>query len=220
MWFLIILEALTRLLSVYPSSPLSQSLLPILLPSNAASPQASPQTFLTPLNVSTYLALFTLFAGTLLRHACFSALGRHFSFTHTTLAEHSLISSGPYAYARHPSYTGEVAVRGGAVALLLREGGYAACSGALSFFASEPVVAASGTNASSALASALTLDAHTLVITLARLALFLHLGWNAFNVPYLLLRAKREDAALRAHFGAQWDEYAKRVPCQFVPGLL
>lgn len=217
MWFLVILEVIARFLSLYPSSTISTHLLPIFLPSTSST---LPSTLLTPLNTLSYVALASLFAGALLRHACFLALGRHFSFTHTTLAEHSLISSGPYAYARHPSYTGELFVRVGAAALLLRAGSFAAHSGALTLFGSpvseeilDSVVDAS--SSSTALGSGL----RALVITLTRVALFVHIGWNAFNLPYLFMRAPREDAALRAHFGEQWDAYAARVPYRFVPGL-
>lgn len=214
MWTLVLLEVLTRLLSLFPSSSLSTYLLPVLLPSSDSS--SAVPTLLTPLPSTSYIALFALFAGTVLRHTCFSALGRHFSFTHTTLAEHTLISSGPYAYARHPSYTGEVAVRGGAAALLIRAGGYAARSGALGFGSSFDW----GVGVNSLSSAFTSLDAHTLVLTLARLALLIHLGWNAYAVPYLLFRAPREDAALRTRFGAQWDIYAARVPYRFIPGLL
>ncbi|KAF4563418.1 hypothetical protein EYR36_003863 [Pleurotus pulmonarius] len=42
----------------------------------------------------------------LLRLWCFATLGRFFDFQATVKADHQLITSGPYAYARHPSYAG------------------------------------------------------------------------------------------------------------------
>ena len=37
---------------------------------------------------------------------CFREMGKHFTFSATLLEDHKLISSGPYSYVRHPSYTG------------------------------------------------------------------------------------------------------------------
>lgn len=47
----------------------------------------------------------TLSSG-LIRDACYRTLGRFFTFEITIRPEHQLITSGPYAYVRHPSYTG------------------------------------------------------------------------------------------------------------------
>lgn len=45
-------------------------------------------------------------AGCLVRLACYSALGHMFTFICTVQPDHRLITHGPYAYVRHPSYTG------------------------------------------------------------------------------------------------------------------
>lgn len=42
----------------------------------------------------------------LLRAWCFATLGRLFTYRVALVQDHSLVTSGPYAYVRHPSYTG------------------------------------------------------------------------------------------------------------------
>lgn len=44
--------------------------------------------------------------GASIRAWCYQALGRLFTFEFAILADHKLITSGPYAFVRHPSYTG------------------------------------------------------------------------------------------------------------------
>ncbi|EIM85225.1 uncharacterized protein STEHIDRAFT_33539, partial [Stereum hirsutum FP-91666 SS1] len=46
-----------------------------------------------------------VFAGALLRIACYASLGSLHTYEVTLRPSHCLITSGPYAYARHPSYT-------------------------------------------------------------------------------------------------------------------
>ncbi|KAJ8522290.1 hypothetical protein ONZ45_g1082 [Pleurotus djamor] len=44
--------------------------------------------------------------GSLLRLWCFKILGKMFDFQFRIHADHKLVTSGPYQYVRHPSYTG------------------------------------------------------------------------------------------------------------------
>lgn len=54
----------------------------------------------------TYLAGFTLLVlGTILRVTCYRTLGKFFTFELTLRPGHSLVTTGPYAFVRHPSYT-------------------------------------------------------------------------------------------------------------------
>ncbi|KAH8079082.1 hypothetical protein BXZ70DRAFT_653279 [Cristinia sonorae] len=54
----------------------------------------------------TYLVGFAiLVGGTILRVSCYRALGELFTFELTLRPNHKLITSGPYSFARHPSYT-------------------------------------------------------------------------------------------------------------------
>jgi protein-S-isoprenylcysteine O-methyltransferase Ste14 len=54
-------------------------------------------------------------------------------------------------------------------------------------------------------------------------ALYMIVVWSAWWVwgfAAFARRAQAEDAQLRKVFGEKWDEYAARVPCWFVPGIL
>ncbi|KAJ7124495.1 hypothetical protein C8R44DRAFT_734971 [Mycena epipterygia] len=49
-------------------------------------------------------------SGALIRLHCYRALGKHFTFEMGISQGHKLITTGPYTYVRHPSYTGAVLV--------------------------------------------------------------------------------------------------------------
>lgn len=44
--------------------------------------------------------------GPMLRFACYRELGRFFTFEMSIRKDHQLITTGPYAFVRHPAYTG------------------------------------------------------------------------------------------------------------------
>ncbi|KAF8996832.1 hypothetical protein BDQ17DRAFT_1310173 [Cyathus striatus] len=74
----------------------------VLLPTKALrlptpSSEITPQFFLG--------SLLNLLGGRI-RQACYNALGRFFTFEMGTHQNHKLITTGPYAFVRHPSYTG------------------------------------------------------------------------------------------------------------------
>ena len=56
--------------------------------------------------------LMTILGG-LIRYTCYRALGRMFTFEMSIRRNHKLITSGPYAIVRHPSYVGSILVIGG-----------------------------------------------------------------------------------------------------------
>lgn len=215
-WSIIGLEVAVRILSLFPTGRLSAAILPVAIP--ALRPtigiQVEPRTWMIPTLTSApssafYLGVLTVGVGFAIRLSCFRTLGRHFSFLHTTLAGHRLISGGPYGVVRHPSYTGEVLVRFGVLAILLRADGIVAASGALSM--------ATTTFASDVSQVAIPVVAHAVLVGLLRAAIAGYAGWISFACPYLLLRARKEDATLRESFGKEWDEYAARVPYRFIP---
>jgi protein-S-isoprenylcysteine O-methyltransferase Ste14 len=41
----------------------------------------------------------------------------------------------------------------------------------------------------------------------------------ALNAPALVLRARREEQALSAEFGVEWQNYARRVRFRLLPGV-
>ncbi|KAF8996829.1 hypothetical protein BDQ17DRAFT_1364003 [Cyathus striatus] len=65
-------------------------------------PLPTPNLNVTPLSIlGTLLSLL----GALLRKKCYTTLGRHFTFAISIQPKHTLITTGPYAIIRHPSYT-------------------------------------------------------------------------------------------------------------------
>jgi len=50
-------------------------------------------------------------------------------------------------------------------------------------------------------------------------AVLVHTALVTSIVSGLLLRMPKEDDALKKTFGAQWDEWARRVPYKLIPGI-
>ena len=95
-----IVEIILILAYKTPNSPLSKAILSKLSPRTRAG--------LAVVGITReFLAGAVLsVAGALIRLATYKEMGKLFTF-HLTLREsHKLITSGPYAYVRHPSYTG------------------------------------------------------------------------------------------------------------------
>lgn len=130
-----------------------------------------------PLIISQQVRIWTLVSGSLLYFPGMGlalwarlALGKNY-FVSTGLgaqlfAGHQLVTSGPYAFVRHPMYSG----------LIL------AAFGSLLIYATWTTL------------------------------LF------ACFAPFLIIRARREEAVLASEFSEQWLEYCQRVPA-FLPGF-
>ena len=56
------------------------------------------------------IALALIIAGTALRVSCYRHMRTQFTFQLAILDGHKLVTDGPYAYVRHPSYTGVICV--------------------------------------------------------------------------------------------------------------
>ncbi|KAH7887358.1 hypothetical protein F5I97DRAFT_1935518 [Phlebopus sp. FC_14] len=59
----------------------------------------------TPVTPAFVLGSVLVTFGGLLRWQCYRTLGRHFTFILSLRKGHQLVTSGPYAHIRHPSYT-------------------------------------------------------------------------------------------------------------------
>ncbi|KAI0694310.1 hypothetical protein C8T65DRAFT_744423 [Cerioporus squamosus] len=68
--------------------------------------------------------LILVVIGAILRLWSYHALGTLFTFEVVITQEHRLIKSGPYAFARHPSYTGVMALMLGVHLVQFGHGGY------------------------------------------------------------------------------------------------
>ncbi|OCL03883.1 hypothetical protein AOQ84DRAFT_381169 [Glonium stellatum] len=113
-----------------------------------------------------------------IRLFCFRHLGKGFAFQLAT--PRRLITTGPYAYVQHPSYTCSVIVRLALYALFIRRDGVAACW--------LPASVVSG----------------------AKLGTMLRIGsWTIlFNsCRFLSIRIRDEEAMLKKTFGKQWGDY-------------
>ena len=80
-------------------------------------------------NLSTISPLFMcgvgmMYASVILRVWCYKALGSLFTFEVTIMPGHKLITSGPYAIVRHPSYTAMVFMTIGVTLAVLCPGSY------------------------------------------------------------------------------------------------
>ncbi|KAJ6615458.1 hypothetical protein B0H10DRAFT_2220307 [Mycena sp. CBHHK59/15] len=61
------------------------------------------------------LGSILIVGGAVLRLQCYRALGKHFTFETGISKNHTLVKTGPYKWARHPSYAGAVMVYAGLI---------------------------------------------------------------------------------------------------------
>ncbi|KAF9480652.1 hypothetical protein BDN70DRAFT_877367 [Pholiota conissans] len=61
--------------------------------------------FLSPVGA---LGAFLVAFSAILRSFCFRAMGSNFTYNVTIVENHKLTTTGPYAFVRHPSYSGSV----------------------------------------------------------------------------------------------------------------
>ncbi|KAJ6554262.1 hypothetical protein B0H19DRAFT_948515 [Mycena capillaripes] len=75
------------------------------------------------------LGAVLIIGGASIRFHCYRELGRHFTFALSLRDNHRLITTGPYAIVRHPSYAGGNMTLLGAVLTLLCDGSWWFCGG-------------------------------------------------------------------------------------------
>lgn len=146
----------------------------------------------TPSSNPLYLiAWMCTIVGAITRKRCYDALGEMFTFELSIRKNHRLVTTGPYAFVRHPSYTAAALTTLGALACHTLPGSY---------FMEE----------FSVLLSARLIRA---------LAFGLWPLGSLLAIVTLSERIPLEDAMLRREFGSQWDEWAQRVPYRLLPGI-
>ena len=129
-------------------------------------------------------------AGCLIRVICYSTLGHMFTFTFTVQPGHHLITHGPYAFVRHPSYTGVMMYLVGIIMAQASPGSWLR----------DP---ASG----------------MLTTPWGIFAVLLWL-WSMGAVwTCLMFRMKDEDEMMREMFGDEWIRWASRVKYRLIPGV-
>ncbi|OSC99258.1 hypothetical protein PYCCODRAFT_1373391 [Trametes coccinea BRFM310] len=181
-WVLSGCELAAILALVLPLAP-SDAILSALFPRAADPVSAARQLSVHPIFL---LGMSLLCCGAILRKTCYRTLGRHFTFKLTILKEHELVTWGPYAIVRHPSYTSIMVATVGVFVMGLSPGSWLAESRIIDTFPGRAVVGA-------------------------------YMVWYMFMTFGFLRRMRIEDAVLREEFGAQWDEWARKVPYLLVP---
>ncbi|PPQ84619.1 hypothetical protein CVT25_015716 [Psilocybe cyanescens] len=102
-------EALLTFASIYPSSPWSKSIAAFLIDSHPVSLNIR-------LTWSFIAAWIFAIAGAIIRRRCYQVMGEMFTFELSLRNHHKLVTWGPYAVVRHPSYTGvAMALIGGSI---------------------------------------------------------------------------------------------------------
>lgn len=146
----------------------------------------------------------------LLRQWCFRQLGPLFTFEITIQSNHKLVTSGPYAVVRHPSYIGIYLTLLGSTAVGFAPGSWLrecwfnfACTGT-------PVREGTGR-------LALALPSIGQVVVFLLLAFWFAKLSIVFKSTYKRLHI--EDQELHKVFGKGWEEYARRVRWRILPGI-
>ena len=150
------------------------------LPSLLTSPATLPPVFV--------LGCLATAASGALRLACYKTLGSLFTFELTLRSDHRLVTGGPYAFVRHPSYSGVVLGVLGTLLVHFGPGSWWAEAGWLGTLA-------------------------------GRVYAICWCAMEAYVLSSIMARAPTEDALLKKQFGAEWDEWAARVPYRVIPGV-
>ncbi|KAH9481022.1 Protein-S-isoprenylcysteine O-methyltransferase B [Psilocybe cubensis] len=98
-WTSSLLEVIVILAYTFQSNHISSLLLKILV----INPQSASLIQITPIFL---FGVCLMLSGTLIRIRCYRTLGKLFTFELSIMKNHTLVTTGPYAYVRHPSYTG------------------------------------------------------------------------------------------------------------------
>jgi len=130
-----------------------------------------------------------LITGGLFRLWAMNHLGRFFTFTLSIRERHQLITDGPYAIVRHPSYTGLHAIILGA--------GTIAFNGNFT----KPIVGRDG------------LGGDVIRLCLGAVPCL------AFFRGLAMARMETEEGMMRGAFGERWEEYARVTRFKLIPGL-
>ncbi|KAF8634710.1 hypothetical protein AX15_000765 [Amanita polypyramis BW_CC] len=93
------------------------------------SNRAQPTSILWTIHPAMFIGAFATVAAAALRIWCFRTLGPFFTFEVTIRPQHELITHGPYAWVRHPSYLGIYLTLLGATVVLCAPGSWLANGG-------------------------------------------------------------------------------------------
>ncbi|THG93783.1 hypothetical protein EW026_g7549 [Hermanssonia centrifuga] len=135
--------------------------------------------------------------GAYIRLTCYRYLGRQFTFSLTLQKDHKLITGGPYAIVRHPSYTGLFAFYFGSLVSQMGPGSFWFEAGLWNLAPAKGVgVVAWGV---------------MWAIGVFYVAYRLWVGYALFE------RVNREDTVLMDEFKDQWVTWSKNTPYRLIP---
>ncbi|KAJ8079763.1 hypothetical protein PM082_016585 [Marasmius tenuissimus] len=137
------------------------------------------------------MGLLITISGCLLRIACYRALGASFTFEST--APKGLVTTGPYAIVRHPSYLGWWLTLVSLPWYHLSRGSWVIESGFLDW-----------------------------QVAAMRIGKMIVYGWvlvGFLTAVLLTMRARYEDKSLKEQFPREWEAWSKRVRYLVIPGV-
>ncbi|KAL4246582.1 Protein-S-isoprenylcysteine O-methyltransferase [Abortiporus biennis] len=149
-----------------------------------------------PISITPIFLVGSIFIiiGTVIRVWCFSTLGRHFTLRLSILNDHKLITSGPYAIVRHPSYSSWFVVQTGTILTHVGRGSWL---GGLMFV--DSTYHQSG--------------------TFGRALGCFYILWQLHSIYVIISRISREDKVLRNVFKEEWDNWASVTKYRLIPGV-
>jgi len=151
------------------------------------------------LSLSATLSVFLVLLSSLTRSACHRNLGKMFTWETSILQDHKLITSGPYRFVRHPSYTSLACINIGYI-----------------WFLSTPGTVGWECFIGSSLLS-FSFNAKNAFGVLYRIGYIVLYGDTAV---FLVRRSFTEDGMLKREFGKEWEEWAGRVRWNVIPYVL
>ena len=137
---------------------------------------------------ATIASLALLYLGSYIRLQAYAQLGAN--FTYRIAKPDQIVTSGFYAYVRHPSYTGLLMVLLAFYSLLLRQRGLVSCWAPL---VDERMV---------------TDAMHAYLVPV--------IGFSCVIYMFMVRRVREEEAMMEREFGEKWIEYRARTK-KFVP---
>lgn len=140
----------------------------------------------------------TVIAANYLRQRCFRELACMFTFEVTIQPNHKLVTTGPYAFARHPSYAGVY----------------------LTLLGSTVVGLAPGSWLRECWLGGTTKGLPWAIEVVVSLLVAFWFAKLVFVFKNTYRRVQLEDDELHKKFGQRWERYAQRVKWKLVPFVL
>jgi protein-S-isoprenylcysteine O-methyltransferase Ste14 len=143
----------------------------------------------TPITPSFLFGSTLTVAGGLIRWWCFCTLGQLFTFELSVRKGHKLVTTGPYAVIRHPSYTGILMQFIGLLILYGSRTSWLRDSGVLE------------------------------TIPGLKIFVLVWLAESSLLVVSMPRRISQEEEVVKSHFGDEWKMWAKQVKYRLIPGI-